>query len=128
MNRGRAKAEPHSAGEPGGGPGGFLYGSLLGRPLGRGEGGVRARRPKRLPVVLTPDEMDGRWPALVARRRNTRSPNRVAILLAHQQQWSVDTTPAVLWALGMSPREPPRAAGTSPSMQWTRRHRRGRRS
>jgi integron integrase len=35
----------------------FLYGSVLERPLGKLEGVVRARRPKRLPVVLTPDEV-----------------------------------------------------------------------
>jgi len=36
----------------------FLYDSVLGRPLGRVEGVVRARRPRRLPVVLTPDEVE----------------------------------------------------------------------
>lgn len=35
----------------------FLYGTVLQRPLGELEGVVRARRPKRLPVVLTPDEV-----------------------------------------------------------------------
>ena len=35
----------------------FLYGAVLERPLGKLEGVVRARRPKRLPVVLTPDEV-----------------------------------------------------------------------
>jgi len=35
----------------------FLYGAVLERPLGTLEGVVRARRPKRLPVVLTPDEV-----------------------------------------------------------------------
>ena len=34
-----------------------LYGAVLERPLGTLEGVVRARRPKRLPVVLTPDEV-----------------------------------------------------------------------
>jgi integron integrase len=36
----------------------FLYEAVLGRPLGRVDGVVRARRPKRLPVVLTPDEVE----------------------------------------------------------------------
>jgi len=35
----------------------FLYDSVLQRPLGRIEGVVRARRPRRLPVVLTPEEV-----------------------------------------------------------------------
>jgi len=35
----------------------FLYDSVLRRPLGRIEGVVRARRPRRLPVVLTPQEV-----------------------------------------------------------------------
>lgn len=35
----------------------FLYGAVLERPLGELEGVLRARRPKRLPVVLTPDEV-----------------------------------------------------------------------
>jgi len=35
----------------------FLYDAVLGRPLGRVEGVVRARRPRRLPVVLTVDEV-----------------------------------------------------------------------
>ncbi len=35
----------------------FLYAEVLGRPLGRMEGVVRARRPRRLPVVLTRDEV-----------------------------------------------------------------------
>jgi len=35
----------------------FLYGPVLERPLGTLEGVVRARRPKRLPVVLTPEEV-----------------------------------------------------------------------
>jgi integron integrase len=35
----------------------FLYGTVLGRPLGRLEGVVRAIRPKRLPVVLTQEEV-----------------------------------------------------------------------
>ena len=35
----------------------FLYGTVLERPLGELEGVVRARRPKRLPVVLTPEEV-----------------------------------------------------------------------
>jgi integron integrase len=35
----------------------FLYDSVLHRPLGRIEGVVRARRPRRLPVVLTPKEV-----------------------------------------------------------------------
>ena len=35
----------------------FLYGSVLERPLDKLEGVVRAKRPKRLPVVLTPDEV-----------------------------------------------------------------------
>ncbi len=35
----------------------FLYGSVLERPLGMLEGVVRANRPKRLPVVLTPEEV-----------------------------------------------------------------------
>jgi len=47
----------------------FLYESVFGQPLGRVEGVVRARWPKRLPVVLTPEEVgrvlagfsDERW-------------------------------------------------------------------
>ncbi len=35
----------------------FLYDKVLGRPLNRMDGIVRARRPKRLPTVLTPDEV-----------------------------------------------------------------------
>jgi integron integrase len=35
----------------------FLYEHVLGKPLDRIEGVVRARRPKRLPVVLTTDEV-----------------------------------------------------------------------
>lgn len=35
----------------------FLYGTVLERPFGELEGVVRARRPKRLPVVLTTDEV-----------------------------------------------------------------------
>jgi integrase len=35
----------------------FLYYKVLGRPLNELEGVVRARRPKRLPAVLTPDEV-----------------------------------------------------------------------
>jgi integron integrase len=35
----------------------FLYGPVLEQPHGLLEGGVRAKRPKRLPVVLTPDEV-----------------------------------------------------------------------
>jgi integron integrase len=35
----------------------FLYAKVLGRPLERMEGIVRAKRPKRLPAVLTPDEV-----------------------------------------------------------------------
>ena len=35
----------------------FLYGNVLQRPLGMLEGVVRANRPKRLPVVLTPEEV-----------------------------------------------------------------------
>ena len=35
----------------------FLYAAVLERPLDKLEGVVRARRPKRLPVVLTPDEV-----------------------------------------------------------------------
>lgn len=35
----------------------FLYGTVLELPLGLLEGVVRAKRPKRLPVVLTPDEV-----------------------------------------------------------------------
>lgn len=35
----------------------FLYEHVLGRPLNRMEGVVRANRPKRLPVVLTKDEV-----------------------------------------------------------------------
>lgn len=35
----------------------FLYGTVLERPLGELEGVVRARRPRRLPVVLTPEEV-----------------------------------------------------------------------
>ncbi len=35
----------------------FLYGTVLEQPLGLLEGVVRAKRPKRLPVVLTPDEV-----------------------------------------------------------------------
>ena len=36
----------------------FLYQHVLGKPLNRIEGVVRARRPKRLPVVLTRDEVE----------------------------------------------------------------------
>ena len=36
----------------------FLYGHVLEKPLNRVEGVVRARRPKRLPVVLTPEEVE----------------------------------------------------------------------
>jgi integrase len=35
----------------------FLYPDVLGRPLSRVDGITRARRPKRLPVVLTRDEV-----------------------------------------------------------------------
>jgi len=35
----------------------FLYGPVLEQPLGLLEGVVRAKRPKRLPVVLTPEEV-----------------------------------------------------------------------
>ena len=35
----------------------FLYGTVLEQPLGLLEGVVRAKRPKRLPVVLTPTEV-----------------------------------------------------------------------
>lgn len=35
----------------------FLYKSVLERPLGDITGAVRARRPQRLPVVLTQDEV-----------------------------------------------------------------------
>ncbi|NCA11659.1 integron integrase [bacterium] len=35
----------------------FLYGAVLERPLDKLEGVVRAKRPQRLPVVLTPDEV-----------------------------------------------------------------------
>jgi len=35
----------------------FLYGTVLEQPLGLLEGVVRAKRPQRLPVVLTPDEV-----------------------------------------------------------------------
>ena len=35
----------------------FLYGAVLERPLDKLEGVVRAKRPKRLPVVLTPEEV-----------------------------------------------------------------------
>jgi integron integrase len=35
----------------------FLYGTVLEQPLGLVEGVVRARRPKRLPTVLSPDEI-----------------------------------------------------------------------
>lgn len=35
----------------------FLYRNVLGRPLGECTGIVRAKRPQRLPVVLTPDEV-----------------------------------------------------------------------
>jgi integron integrase len=35
----------------------FLYGAVLDRPLDKLEGVVRAKRPKRLPVVLTPEEV-----------------------------------------------------------------------
>ena len=35
----------------------FLYGTVLEQPLGLLEGVVRAKRPKQLPVVLTPDEV-----------------------------------------------------------------------
>ena len=36
----------------------FLYDAVLGRPLGRIDEVVRARRPRRLPVVLTPAEVE----------------------------------------------------------------------
>jgi site-specific recombinase XerD len=36
----------------------FLYGRVLEQPLNRIEGVVRARKPKRLPVVLTSDEVE----------------------------------------------------------------------
>ncbi len=36
----------------------FLYEHVLGQPLDRIEGVVRARKPKRLPVVLTRDEVE----------------------------------------------------------------------
>jgi len=36
----------------------FLYEHVLEQPLNRIEGVVRARRPKRLPVVLTRDEVE----------------------------------------------------------------------
>ena len=36
----------------------FLYEHVLGRPLNRMEGIVRARRPTRLPTVLTPEEVE----------------------------------------------------------------------
>ena len=35
----------------------FLYGTVLEQPIGMLEGVVRAKRPKRLPVVLTPEEV-----------------------------------------------------------------------
>lgn len=35
----------------------FLYETVLEQPLGLLEGVVRAKRPQRLPVVLTPDEV-----------------------------------------------------------------------
>jgi integron integrase len=35
----------------------FLYGAVLERPLDKLEGVVRAKRPKRLPIVLTPEEV-----------------------------------------------------------------------
>jgi hypothetical protein len=38
----------------------FLYEHVLDQPLDRVEGVVRARRPTRLPVVLTVDEVYGR--------------------------------------------------------------------
>ena len=36
----------------------FLYGSVLGRPLGELAGVVRARKPRRLPVVLSREEVE----------------------------------------------------------------------
>jgi integrase len=36
----------------------FLYGHVLEQPLNRIEGVIRARKPKRLPVVLTSDEVE----------------------------------------------------------------------
>ncbi len=42
----------------------FLYEHVLGQPLNRIEGVVRARRPKRLPVVLTVDEVSSVMPHL----------------------------------------------------------------
>jgi integron integrase len=53
----------------------FLYGTVLEQPLGSLEGVVRARRPKRLPVVLTPDEVS----RLLARLEGV--PLMVALLL-----------------------------------------------
>ena len=35
----------------------FLYAHVLGRPLDRLDGVIRASRPKRLPVVLSPEEV-----------------------------------------------------------------------
>jgi integron integrase len=53
----------------------FLYQEVLGRDLDRIEGVVRAKKPKRLPVVLTRDEVR----ALLARMSGT--PKLVALLL-----------------------------------------------
>lgn len=46
----------------------FLYGQVLGRPLNRMDGIVRARRPTRLPTVLTPEEVE-RVPSLLTGER-----------------------------------------------------------
>lgn len=42
----------------------LLYEHLQERALDRVEGVVRARKPKRLPVVLTRDEIEQSWPRL----------------------------------------------------------------
>ena len=47
----------------------FLYGHVIGRPLERLDGVARARRPTRLPTVLTPDEVERVLALLVGDRR-----------------------------------------------------------
>jgi integrase len=54
----------------------FLYQHVLEHPLDRTDGVVRARRPKRLPVVLTRDEVQAILAELdgVPRRRSAKIP------------------------------------------------------
>lgn len=47
----------------------FLYGPVLGRPLGELAGVVRARKPRRLPVVLSRDEIERLLSRLEGRER-----------------------------------------------------------